>query len=256
MDAYTRSGLVNELASDDRVTRADAMRQLRIGSDEDIVPYLAGCLMEHHTPVAATGRRVLAALGDDSAVFVLMDLLADENVSWSAAQAIGEFEDDRPLVRHVQALIQSKHCGIYDPRLNAARALGELGDRRAVPALVHALRDSERNVREEVIHALGSLGDDRAVGPLSRMLAHVWAERNRFHSVWALARINTDTSWMGLIDNLHLLDYSRVYTEALRVLVEARQRRAIPKLLKMMESGLSDYACSGTPGLPRRCLRS
>ena len=245
MDTYTRSDLVDELASDDRVTRADAMRQLRIGSDEEIVPYLAGCLMEHHTPVAATARRVLAALGDDSAVFVLMDLLTDENVSWSAAQAIGEFDDDRPLVRHVQALLKSTHCGIYDPRLNAARALGELGDRRAVPALVHALHDPERNVREEVIHALGSLGDDRAVGPLSRMLAHAWAERNRFHSVWALARMNTDTSWMGLIDNLHLLDHSRVYTEALRVLVEARQRRAIPKLLKMMESGVSDYALTG-----------
>ena len=245
MGTYTRSDLIDELASDDRVTRADAMRQLRIGSEEEIVPYLAGCLMEHHIPVAATARRVLAALGDDSAVFVLMDLLTDENVGWSAAQAIGEFDDDRPLVRHVQALLQSKHCGIYDPRLNAARALGELGDRRAVPALVHALHDPERNVREEVIHALGSLGDDRAVGPLSRMLAHAWAERNRFHSVWALARMNTDTSWMGLIDNLHLLDHSRVYTEALRVLVKARQSRAIPKLLKMMESGVSDYALTG-----------
>ena len=242
MDTYTRSDLIDELASEDRVTRADAMRQLRIGSDEEIVPYLADCLMERHTPVAAAARRVLAALGDDSAVFALIDLLPDENVSWSAAQAIGEIDDDRPLVRHVQVLIQREYCGSYDPRLKAARALGELGDRRAVPALVHALRDPERNVREEVIHALGSLGDDRAVGPLSRMLVHAWAERNRFHSVWALARMNTDTSWMGLIDNLHLLDYSRVYAEALRVLVEARQRRAIPKLLKMMESGLSDYA--------------
>ena len=242
MDTYTRSGLIDELARDDRVTRANAMRQLRIGSDEEIVPYLAGCLIQRHTPVAAAARRVLTALGDDSAVFVLIDLLPDENVSWSAAQAIEELDDDRPLVCYVQALISREYCKSYDPRLKAARALGELGDRRAVPALVYALGDPERNFREEVIDALGRLGDDRAVGPLSRILAHAWAERNRFHSLRSLARMNTDTSWMGLIDNLHLLDYSRVYAEALRVLVKARQRRAIPKMLKMMESGVSDYA--------------
>ena len=189
-----------------------------------------------------TRSDLIDELGDDSAVFLLIDRLADENVRWSAAQAIGELDDDRPLVRHVQVLIRRHYCEPYDPRMKAARALGDLGDLRAVPALIFALSDPARNVREEVMVALGRLGDDRAVGPLTRVLAHGWADGDRFHSVSALVRMNTDTSWMGLIDNLQFLDYSRAYAEALRALVKARQYRAIPKMLQMMESGLSDSA--------------
>ena len=242
MDTYTRADLIYELASDDLQIRTNAMRQLRIGTAEELVPYLAGCLTESYTPVPAAARRVLSALGDDTAVFLLIDLLTDENDSWSAARAIGEFDDARPVVCHVQVLVKRHYDESYHPRLKAARALGKLGDRRAVPALIHALSDPGRNLRESVIDSLAELGDERAVGPLTGVLADAWDDRSRIHSVWALARINTDVSWMGLIDNLHLLDYSRVYAEALRVLVKAGERRAIPKMLKMMESGLSDSA--------------
>ena len=242
MDSHTRADIIDELASEDRETRANARRRLQIGRDEELVPYLAGCLLERHTPVLAAARRVLAKLGDDSAVFLLIDSLTDENVSWSAARAIEEFDDARPVVRHVQDLVGRRHCESYVSRLKAVHALGELGDRRAIPALIHALSDPQRSVREEVMAALGGLGDDRAVGPLTRVLAHAWADRDRLHSVWALARIDSDASWMGLIDHLYLLDNSRVYTEALRVLVKAEERRAVPKMLKMMETGLSDSA--------------
>ena len=74
------------------------------------------------------------------------------------------------------------------------------------------------------------------------MLKYAGDDRDRFYAVWALARIDTDTGWLGLIDNLHHLDYSRVYPEALRMLVKAGERRAVPKLLRMMEVGISDYA--------------
>ena len=187
MDSHTRAVIIDELASDDRETRANARRRLKIGRDEELAPYVAGCLLERHTPVTAAARRVLANLGDDSAVFVLIDRLTDKNDSRSVTRAIREFDDGRPVVRHVQVLVKREYCKSYDPRLKAAHALGELGDRRAVPALVHVLTDPQRNVREEAMDALGRLGDDRAVGPLTRVLAHAWADRDRFHSVWALA---------------------------------------------------------------------
>lgn len=62
---------------------------------------------------------------------------------------------------------------IYAPsegRVRAAVALGALGSRRAVPALVRTLRDvreADYDVRAACAHALGQLGDDAAVEPLT-----------------------------------------------------------------------------------------
>ena len=55
-------------------------------------------------------------------------------------------------------------------REHAASALGELGNRQAVPALIEALKDEEAVVREHVASALGKLGDKRAVEPLQEAL--------------------------------------------------------------------------------------
>jgi len=54
----------------------------------------------------------------------------------------------------------------YKVRVQAALVLGKLGDKRAVPALVKALKDSNATVRTVSCGALGRLGDSSAVGPL------------------------------------------------------------------------------------------
>jgi HEAT repeat protein len=73
--------------------------------------------------------------------------------------------------RNVTALIKAldykkistdyKH---YSVRQDAAKALGELGDRRAVEPLILALRDE--NINWRVARALGKIGDARAFDPL------------------------------------------------------------------------------------------
>jgi hypothetical protein len=55
-------------------------------------------------------------------------------------------------------------------RLQAALAIGQLRDRRAVPSLIGALRDGHPLVRAMVAHALGLIGDSRAVVPLGERL--------------------------------------------------------------------------------------
>lgn len=47
-------------------------------------------------------------------------------------------------------------------RKNAARMLGQIGNREALPALVEALKDPFDGVRMESARALGVLGDERA----------------------------------------------------------------------------------------------
>lgn len=61
--------------------------------------------------------------------------------------------------------------GGYPLRRNAARALGKLADRRAVPGLVECLDCSDFYVREAAAQALGMLGDKSCVPALLKLLA-------------------------------------------------------------------------------------
>jgi hypothetical protein len=54
----------------------------------------------------------------------------------------------------------------YKVRVQAALVLGKLGNRRAVPALIKALKDSNATVRAVSCGALAKLGDGTAVDPL------------------------------------------------------------------------------------------
>lgn len=61
-----------------------------------------------------------------------------------------------------------------DPRVRRylALAFGNVGDPRAVPALLEALADDDPETRIYAIWALGSLGDERAVAPLLELAQH------------------------------------------------------------------------------------
>src|SRR4051812_1645894 len=64
------------------------------------------------------------------------------------------------------------HTVVSEPawrvRLQAVMVLGRLGDKRAVPALVHALTDQAEGIRGLAAQILGKLGDPRAVPGLER----------------------------------------------------------------------------------------
>jgi len=56
-------------------------------------------------------------------------------------------------------------------RWDAVSALGELGDRAAVPFLVSSLGDPHPQVRMTAAHVLGEMGDERAYRPLASMMS-------------------------------------------------------------------------------------
>ncbi len=73
-------------------------------------------------------------------------------------------------------------------RWNAAKALGLLGERACVPALVKALADTEQPVRREAAKALGRIKDPRATGALAKALRD--DDPNvRFHAAHALGEV-------------------------------------------------------------------
>lgn len=93
-----------------------------------------------------------------------------------AAWWLGRFRINEPAA--IDALIVAlddeddrTEAGGYPLRRNAARALGKLNDRRAVPALIEALNCSDYYVREAVAQSLEQLGDPACIPALTNLLA-------------------------------------------------------------------------------------
>ena len=86
----------------------------------------------------------------------------DSTVRGASARALGSIGD----ARAVGPLITVLNDSWPDVRGAAAEVLGTIGDPRAVDPLVAALGDSDAAVRRASAEALGTIGDPRAVEPL------------------------------------------------------------------------------------------
>jgi HEAT repeat protein len=79
--------------------------------------------------------------------------------------------------------------GKRSARLNAAEALGKIGNERAVEALIKAVEDDPDDVVQWIaIEALGKIGDTRAVEPLIEALEK-WDMTKRMAAAEALGKI-------------------------------------------------------------------
>ncbi|NJR65342.1 MAG: HEAT repeat domain-containing protein [Leptolyngbyaceae cyanobacterium CRU_2_3] len=92
-----------------------------------------------------------------------------------AAWWLGRFRVDAPeaidvLIAALQDEADRTEAGGYPLRRNAARALGKLGNQKAVPALVEGLACSDFYVRESAAQALGLLGNPICVSRLLELL--------------------------------------------------------------------------------------
>ena len=121
---------------------------------------------------------------DGAPVPVLLELLAGANPTEraDAACAFGDRLRTREIAAY-EAPVQERLADLLgDPvpmvRFEAAIALAEAGDTRATDVLVAALRS--RALRLDATRALGATGDRRAIPPLARVLRHwlmPWADR-------------------------------------------------------------------------------
>ena len=92
-----------------------------------------------------------------------------------AAWWLGRFRVDAPeAIDILMAALDDEddrtHAGGYPLRRNAARALGKLGDHRAVAALLRALECSDFYVREAAAQSLEMLGDVSCIPRLRELL--------------------------------------------------------------------------------------
>ncbi len=111
----------------------------------------------------------LGKLGDPKSVGSLIRLLSDSNanVRMTATAALSKMPEDRNIVA---PLVKALKDPDEDVVIQAAKGLGECGDKRAADPLSRLLQSPNEQVRVAASQALGGLGDQRAVPYLLAML--------------------------------------------------------------------------------------
>jgi HEAT repeat protein len=135
-DDLRLSDLVIKLLSDDSSSvRKAAVSNIKERRDRKAVEALALLLNDADNDVANLTVDALEAIGDKRAVDPLIRALK------------GEFNKNR------------EHGGDVKLRMNAARALGSMKDRSAVPALIECSSDKDPYLRRRIVSALKVIGD-------------------------------------------------------------------------------------------------
>ncbi len=107
----------------------------------------------------------------------------DPRIRQYLALVLGRIGDRRATPTLIEALREP----MVETRIYALLALGELRDPAAVPAVIEASRDDDRDVRKTAIYTLGEMGDRRAVPRLAEAASDSVADI-RFNAALALSR--------------------------------------------------------------------
>jgi HEAT repeat protein len=122
------------------------------------------------TAARLEAARRLGESRDPNALEPLAKALEDSNkwVRWAALEALGELGDRRAVPVILQFLKKREPYG-WGRRV-AANALGNINDPAAVEALIDMLKEDDPYVRRNAAYALGKLKDERAILPLIELL--------------------------------------------------------------------------------------
>ena len=143
--------LVNLLKDKNETVREASTYALGEIGDKKTVSYIIEMLSDKDPFVKISAARALGKIGDERAVEPLLKLISEENafVSMSAANALKELKEN--VFAH---LLQSLTYTNPVIRKSAARALGKIGDERAIIPLILALWDENEEVTSSVVEAL------------------------------------------------------------------------------------------------------
>ncbi len=161
----------------------------------------------------------------------------------NAATALKNVGDERAVEALIQALSyedwQDSYIILSSVRESSAEALGKIGDKRAVNPLINAmLEDVDENVRWKAARALGDIGDRSAVEPLTEALKD-GSWHVRKDAVVALGKIGDEQAFEHVADALED-DEGHVRKYAALALAKIGDEKAIPYLVETLEDDDTD----------------
>ena len=116
------------------------------------------------------------------------------------------------------------------------KALGNIGDKQAVSALVASLNDEDGGVRERAAWALGKLGDTDTAEYLTELLPEEKEERVKVATVNALGRLKDKDATEVLLEELSLEEDQLYKNEVIKALGEIGDTEALPILTEHLNA--------------------
>jgi HEAT repeat protein/photosystem II stability/assembly factor-like uncharacterized protein len=191
-----------------------------------------GTIFERFSAIRALGRSE-----DPRAFDPLVALLEDadrEDIQVEAARALGDLGDERVIPVLIDALAYSdiRTDGTTSKGYAAARALYSYGA-LAVPPLCEALSDPNPKIRREAAIVLGWLKDPRSIGPLIEALADASIQLDRY--AYTRYTLFGQPAMEGLVE---ALDDERLWLVigAARSLATAKYKKAADPLSNLLSS--------------------
>jgi hypothetical protein len=134
-------------------------------------------------------------LGDPAALDAIEGLIDRRDAA--AIEIAGKTGSDRPVESLLEYVDEAS-----DPNLQLVtiQALGEIGAEDAVQSIADQLDADDERVRSQAARALGMIGDTRAIAPLSNTLAEDDRDDVRASAAWALNQIGTEGARDALAD--------------------------------------------------------
>jgi HEAT repeat protein len=195
-ESKTIESLIALLKDENVEKRKSAVKALGSLGDPKAVNLLIPLLEDKESKVRASAAQALGRLGELKAVEPLIPLLKDYDfdVQHSTAEALVQLGDAKAIRPLILATFKNKQRSFQEmkkqlinkfdsssliPLLEddnaqvrnyVAKALGRLGDSKAVEPLISLLKDENVQVRDSAAKALGRLGDPKAVEPLIPLL--------------------------------------------------------------------------------------
>jgi HEAT repeat protein len=165
-DTRVLAPLVKALASPDWIVRMHAAKALGRIKDPGVVAPLVPLLQDSVKAVREETSTALAAIGEAALSSLLGALThAEWLVRLHAVEALGKTRSPEAVDPLLSVLFNDRDRAV---REDAVRALGQIGDARAVEFLVTAMK--EPGLRPLAVEALGRIGDRRAVPVLINVL--------------------------------------------------------------------------------------
>ena len=200
---YLVTNFVLALRDTSAGVRLEAARALAPSRSPAAVSALSACVADPDERVRVECARVLTAIGAAEAVPAFHAALQEPNpgeLLVMAAEFLGNHGARQTEIDLIPALVGIVRRIDHPARPAAARALGRLGDLRAVPELTEALRHRiGDDFDAAAIEALGTLGSPGAVESLARMM-RITPDPQARKAAEALGRIGHPSAIPALVE--------------------------------------------------------
>ena len=255
MEALIKTGppstpaLIPVLRDPDPEARYAAAFALDVIADPRSLPALLAAMGEQDPRVKGRIVEALGKIHDPRAADALMEATEDERVVGQAISALGRQKDPR-AVDLLLRLLEARHLP------GTARALGEIGDRRAVAQITFELGQPRPQNAGELLEALGRLGGPGVLETLLR-----WLESADVPTREAAARALKALEDRRAVPALDAaLRRGGIEGAAVEALAEFKDPSSVPDLVGAMENPRVQYftrqraaealAAIGPPAVP------